>query len=237
MSNSNRILLKCENISKQYGFFFALNKISFCLDESSILGVIGANGAGKTTLIRILSGLTSPTSGNVVIKGKNYKTDGKFIKQIIGVITDKSFLYEKLSIYENLKFYSKLHSTYDKSTFKEEVERYAEKFNLSNWLFEPISNLSTGMKQKVEIIRILIHNPSILLLDEPFSGLDFNTIKLLIKILTELREKENLTIIIATHKIEVVQQISDTILILNRGKISKFAPKNEIDKSKIESYF
>ena len=237
MSNSNRILLECENVSKQYGFFFALNKISFHIDENSILGVIGANGAGKTTLIRILSGLTSPTSGTIFIKGMNYKTNGKSIKQIIGIITNKSFLYEELTIYENLKFYSKLHSTYDKSTFKEKVERYAEKFNLSDWIFEPISNLSTGMKQKVEIIRILIHNPSILLLDEPFSGLDFNTIKLMIKILTELREKENLAIVITSHKIEVVQQISDTILILKRGKISKFAPKNEIDNKMIESYF
>jgi len=237
MSNFNAVLLECDNISKQYGFFFALNKISFHLDESSILGVIGANGAGKTTLIRILSGLTSPTSGKMVIKGKNYKTDDKFLKKIIGTIANKSFLYEELTIYENLKFYSKLYSVYDKHTFKEKIEHYAEQFNLSDWIFEPISNLSTGMKQKVEIIRILIHNPSILLLDEPFSGLDFNTIKLLIKILTELKLKENLTIIIATHNIEVVQEISDAILILKNGKISKFAPKNEIDKNKIESYF
>jgi len=77
MSNLNPILLECDNISKQYGFFFALNKISFQLNESSILGVIGAIGAGKTTLIRILSGLTSPTAGKIVIKGKNYKTDNK----------------------------------------------------------------------------------------------------------------------------------------------------------------
>ena len=237
MSNFNTILLECDNISKQYGFFFALNKISFHLDEGTILGVIGANGAGKTTLIRILSGLTSLTSGKIVIKGKNYKTNDKSIKKIIGTITNKSFLYEELTIYENLKFYSKLYSIYDKHTFKEKIERYAEQFNLSDWIFEPISNLSTGMKQKVEIIRILIHNPSILLLDEPFSGLDFNTIKLLIKILTELKEKKKLTIIIATHNIEVVQEICDAILILKRGKISKFAPKNEIDKNKIESYF
>ena len=237
MNSSKTILLECENISKQYGFFFALNKISFHLDENSILGVIGANGAGKTTLIRILSGLTSPTSGTIVIKGRNYKTDAKSIKHIIGTITDKSFLYEELTIYENLKFYSKLYSIYNKNEFKEKIERYAKKFNLSNWIFEPIRNLSTGMKQKVEIIRSLIHNPSILFLDEPFSGLDFTTIKLLIKILTELREKENLTLIIATHKIEVVQEISDTILILKNGKISKFAPRNEIDRIKIESFF
>ena len=237
MNSSKTILLECESVSKQYGFFFALNKISFHLDQNSILGVIGANGAGKTTLIRILSGLTSPTSGTVVIKGRNYKTDTKYIKQIIGTITDKSFLYEELTIYENLKFYCKLYSIYNKNEFKEKIEHYAKKFNLSDWIFEPISNLSTGMKQKVEIIRILIHNPSILLLDEPFSGLDFKTIKLLIKILTELKEKENLTIIIATHNIEVVQEICDAILILKRGKISKFAPINEIDKKKIESYF
>jgi len=237
MSDFNTVLLECDNISKQYGFFFALNKISFQLNENSILGVIGANGAGKTTLIRILSGLTSPTSGKIVIKGKNYKAGDKSIKKIIGTITNKSFLYDELTIYENLKFFSKLYSIYDKSTFKEKVEYYAEKFNLSNWIFEPISNLSTGMKQKVEMIRIFIQNPSLLLLDEPFSGLDSNTINLLIKNLNEIREREKLTIVIATHKIEVVQQISDTLLILKKGKISKIAPKNEIARSKIKSYF
>ncbi len=237
MNSSNTILLECENISKQYGFFFALNKISFHLDENSILGVIGANGAGKTTLIRILAGITSPTSGTILIKGWNYKTDAKSVKQIIGIITDKSFLYEELTIYENLKFYAKLYSNYNKKEFKGKIERYTEKFNLSDWIYEPISNLSTGMKQKVEIIRSLINYPSILFLDEPFSGLDFNAIKVLINILTELREKEKLTIVIATHKIEVIQEISDAILILKRGKISKFAPINDIDKNKMESYF
>jgi ABC-type multidrug transport system ATPase subunit len=93
------------------------------------------------------------------------------------------------------------------------------------------------MKQKVEIIRILIHNPSILLLDEPFSGLDFNSINLLIKMLKDLRERENLTIIIATHRIEVIQQIIDAILILKRGKINKYVPRTEMQKIKIESYF
>jgi ABC-type multidrug transport system ATPase subunit len=205
--------------------------------ENTILGIVGANGAGKTTLIKILSGLRSPTSGKVLISGMNYKDNNRDIKRLIGTISSKSFLYEELSIYENLKFYSKLYSVYEKHEFKEKIEQYADKFNLSDWIFEPISYLSTGMKQKVEIIRILIHNPSILLLDEPFSGLDFNSIKLLIKILNDLRENENLTIILTTHKIEVIQQICDAILILKRGKINKFVPKTEMNKIKIESYF
>jgi ABC-type multidrug transport system ATPase subunit len=237
MNKSDKILLECDNISKQYGFFFALNNISFNVEENSILGIVGANGAGKTTLIKILSGLSTPTSGKILINGLNYKENNRNIKQLIGTISSKSFLYEELSIYENLKFYSKLYSVYEKHEFKEKIEQYVDSFNLSDWIYEPISYLSTGMKQKVEIIRILIHNPSILLLDEPFSGLDFNSINLLIKILKDLRKEEKLTIILATHKIEVIQQISDAILILKRGKISKFAPKTEMDEIKIESYF
>jgi len=237
MNKSDKILLECDNISKQYGFFFALNNISFNVEENSILGIVGANGAGKTTLIKILSGLSTPTSGKILINGLNYKENNRNIKQLIGTISSKSFLYEELSIYENLKFYSKLYSVYEKHEFKEKIEQYVDSFNLSDWIYEPISYLSTGMKQKVEIIRILIHNPSILLLDEPFSGLDFNSINLLIKILKDLRKDQKLTIILATHKIEVIQQISDAILILKRGKISKFAPKTEMDEIKIESYF
>ena len=103
--------------------------------------------------------------------------------------------------------YSKLFSVYDKHEFKKKVEHYADIFNLSNWIYEPINYLSTGMKQKVEIIRILIHNPSILFLDEPFSGLDFNSINLLIKILNDLRENKKLTIVITSHKIELIQRM------------------------------
>jgi len=237
MNKSNRILLECDNVSKQYGFFYALNNISFDVKENTILGIVGANGAGKTTLIKILSGLSSPTSGKILINGMNYKENKSNIKRLIGTISSKSFLYEELSIYENLKFYSKLYSVYEKHKIKEKIEQYADIFNLSDWIYEPISYLSTGMKQKVEIIRILIHNPSILLLDEPFSGLDFNSINLLIKMLNNLREKENLTVILTSHRIEVIQRISDAILILKRGKINKFIPRNEIHKIKIESYF
>ena len=202
MNKSDRILLECDNVSKQYGFFFALNKISFNVKENTILGIVGANGAGKTTLIKILSGLSSPTSGKILINGMNYKDNNRDIKRLIGTISSKSFLYDELSIYENLKFYSKLYSVYEKHEFKEKIEQYADRFNLSDWIYEPISYLSTGMRQKVEIIRILIHNPSILLLDEPFSGLDFKSINLLIKMLNDLRENENLTIILQHIKLK-----------------------------------
>jgi len=237
MNESDKILLECDNVSKQYGFFFALKNISFNVKENTILGIAGANGAGKTTLINILSGLNAPTSGKILINGLNYKENYRNIKRLIGTITSKSFLYEELSIYENLKFYSKLYSVYEKSEFKEKIEKYANNFNLSDWIYEPISYLSTGMKQKVEIIRILIHNPSILFLDEPFSGLDFNSINLLIKMLNDLRVNENLTIVLATHKIEVIQQIGDAIIILKRGKINKYVSKTEMPKIKIGSYF
>jgi len=153
------------------------------------------------------------------------------------IISSKSFLYEELSIYENLKYFSKLYSVYEKNEIKEKIEHYTEAFNLSNWIYEPISHLSTGMKQKVEIIRSLIHNPKILFLDEPFSGLDFNSIKLLIELFKELKNKKNLTIVLTTHNIELIQQFSDSILILKKGKISKLISKTEINKTKIESYF
>jgi len=205
--------------------------------ENTILGIVGANGAGKTTLIKILSGLSSPTSGKILINGLEYKENYRNIKRLIGTISSKSFLYEELSIYENLKFYSKLYSVYEKHEIKEKIEQYTDIFNLSDWIYEPLSYLSTGMKQKVEIIRILIHNPSILLLDEPFSGLDFKSINLLIKMLVDLKQKENLTVILTSHRIEVIQRISDAILILKRGKINKYIPRTEISKINIESYF
>jgi ABC-type multidrug transport system ATPase subunit len=237
MDITNKILLKCDNVSKQFGFFFALNKISFIVNENTILGIVGANGAGKTTLINLLSGLSTPTKGKILINGINYNVNERNIKRLIGTITSKSFLYEEFSIYENLKFFSKLYNIYNKVETRKIIEQYAKNFNLSDWLYEPVSYLSTGMKQKVEIMRVLIHNPSILLLDEPFSGLDFNTINLLTTMLTNLKERKNLTLVITSHNIELIRQISDAILILKRGKISKLVPKDEIDKIKIESYY
>jgi len=234
---SNRNILECTNVSKQFGTFFALKKISFIVKKNIIFGIVGANGAGKTTLIKILSGLLKPTLGRILISGKNYEDHPKKIKKVIGTITDESFLDDGLTIYENLKFYDNLHFNFEKNKILSKIERYTKLFNLIDWCNESIRILSRGMKKKVELIRVLMHHPSILFLDEPFSGLDFNTIKILKKLFIELKEKENVSIILTTHKIEDAMQMCDELMILKSGKISKQFSRENFNEIEIETYF
>ncbi|MFW9952488.1 MAG: ABC transporter ATP-binding protein [Candidatus Thorarchaeota archaeon] len=238
MAINNKEIINCKNVSKQFGYFFALKDISFKVKENIVFGIAGANGAGKTTLIKILSGLMSPSFGKVYIQGYNYTEHPFLIKKVIGITTEESFLYEELTINENLQFYDNLHYNFNKRNIRNKVENYAKLFEIQDWLDEPIRNLSHGMKQKVEIIRVLIHEPSILFLDEPFSGLDFKATKLLINSLQNLKKERNVTIILTTHKMDVLSQIYDDLIILKRGKINKFITKKDTyEEFKIESYF
>ncbi len=237
MIETKKELINCVNVSKQFGYFFALKNISFKTKENTIIGIAGANGAGKTTLIKIMCGLITPTLGRIVIKGMDYINHSNALKKKIGISTDESFLYEELTIFENLKFYDNLHQNFDKNRIKTKIEKFAKKFNLTKWIHEPVENLSHGMKKKVELIRVFMHHPSIMFLDEPFSGLDFNTTKLIIDALIELRDKENVSIILTTHKIEILTQICDEIVVLKRGKVNKFLTKKEYREIQIESYF
>ncbi|MFW9783051.1 MAG: ABC transporter ATP-binding protein [Candidatus Heimdallarchaeota archaeon] len=237
MAIKNKEIINCKNVSKQFGYFFALKDISFKVIANTIFGIAGANGAGKTTLIKILSGLMNPSSGKVYIQGNNYTENPFLIKEMIGINTEESFLYEELTINENLEFYDNLHYNFNKSQIRNKVENYAELFEIHDWLDEPIRNLSHGMKQKVEIIRVLMHEPSILFLDEPFSGLDFKATKLLINLLQNLKKGKNVTIILTTHKIDVLSKIYDDLIILKKGKINKFITKETYEEFEIESYF
>ncbi|MFX1572583.1 MAG: ABC transporter ATP-binding protein [Promethearchaeota archaeon] len=237
MVASNNILIDCINVSKQFGYFFALKKISFKIRKNTIFGIGGANGAGKTTLIKILSGLLKPTMGKVVIDGLNYIDHPNIIKQNIGITTDESFLYEELTIFENLKFFDNLHFNFEKNNIKYKIEQYVKKFDLIDWINEPVKNLSHGMKQKVELIRSLMHNPSILFMDEPFSGLDYKSSEMLSNFILELKKKENVSIILTTHRIDVFHQLCDDLIILKKGKITKLATKKDYAEIQIETYF
>lgn len=237
MIESDKELINCINVSKRYGYFFALKKLSFKIKNNTIFGIAGANGAGKTTLIKILSGLQNPTSGRIIIKGMKYEDEANNIRKIIGIATDESFLYEELTLFENLKFYDNLHLNFEKESIKTKIERFTKLFNLEDWINEPIRNLSHGMKKKVELIRALMHQPSLLFLDEPFSGLDFRTTEILINSLKNLKGNENVSIILTTHKIEILTKICDEIIVLQRGKINKTFTKDEFNETEIESYF
>lgn len=225
------------NVSKQFGYFFALTNISFNIKERAIYGIAGANGAGKTTLIKILAGLLKPSNGSLKIMGLNYQEHTNQIKKVIGITTDESFLFNELTIFENLKYYDNLHCNFNIMEIQEKITRFTKLFNIDDWLSEPIRNLSHGMKQKVELIRAMIHQPKILLLDEPFRGLDYKTIKSLIKLLVNLKEKSNSSLILSTHNIELLMQICDNLLVLKQGKVNKIFFDKAFNEGEIKKYF
>ncbi|MFX1462405.1 MAG: ATP-binding cassette domain-containing protein, partial [Promethearchaeota archaeon] len=130
---SNNTIITCNNVAKQFGYFFALRKISFKIRENTIFGIAGANGAGKTTLIKILSGLLKPTLGEIILNGMNYEDNSDIIKQNIGINTDESFLFQELTIFENLKYYANLHLNFEKKNLETKIKHYCNKFNLTDW--------------------------------------------------------------------------------------------------------
>ncbi|MFW9895396.1 MAG: ABC transporter ATP-binding protein [Candidatus Thorarchaeota archaeon] len=234
----NKTIIDCKNVSKQFGYFFALKNLTFQVKSDTIFGIAGANGAGKTTLIKILSGLLKPTFGTIFLNGMNYEDNSIIIRQNIGIITDQSFLFEELTIFENLKYYANLHLNFDKGKIISEIDKYCKKFNLTDWIDEPVRILSHGMKQKVNLIRVLIHQPSILFLDEPFSGLDYKATIMLIDFFKELRKNKNISIILTTHKLEIYPQICDDMIILKKGKINKILTREDFNENEIiKSYF
>jgi ABC-type multidrug transport system ATPase subunit len=222
---------------KKFDYFLALKKISLKIKSGSIFGIIGSNGAGKTTLIKILAGLMHPNEGSLTINDLSYVNESSAIKKNIGTITDNSYLYEELTIAENLEFYCKLFDCRGNQNFDKNQDLLLEKFDLSEWKNERIRVLSKGMKRKVELIRALIHDPNILLLDEPFSGLDFSSVKKLFELISSLNREQKKTVILTTHDIDTAIGLCDHLIILKKGKIVAEYEKEEFDKDSIKEKF
>lgn len=237
LNDSSKELIRCTNISKSFGYFYALKNISFSIKQNTTFGLLGANGAGKTTLIKILSGLLKANEGEIIVTGLNFSTNPYEIRKNLGVMIDQSFLFEDLTISENLKFYSNIFGHFDTKKINDRIEIFTKLFNLADWRDERVRNLSTGMKRKVELIRALIHEPQILFIDELFSGLDFGSIDAVLKLIKHLKDEQKVTIVLSTHHIDLAVKICDEILVLRKGKMSKFLKKPEIDQNNIKLFY
>lgn len=178
--------------------------------------VLGPNGAGKTTLLKILSLLIKPSTGKLYIDGALAgETDVK-TKSKIGVISHNTFLYDNLSAYENLEFYGKLYQVPD---LKNQIQRVLEEVGLNYVLHDPVRTFSRGMQQRLSIARAILHEPAILFLDEPYTGLDQNAIDILNSVLSRLTDKSR-TIFMVTHNYEQGLELSNRVLILVKGRIA-----------------
>jgi ABC-2 type transport system ATP-binding protein len=210
-------MIEIRNLTKKYGAFTAVDDISLSVSPGEIYGFLGPNGAGKTTTIRILAGLSLPTSGIVRIAGHDVGSDGARTKSIVGYVPDRPYLYEKLTGRELLRFVVNLYGQEwrDCEARAMELLRY---FDIADWTDARIENLSHGMKQKLVIVAALVHDPSVLVIDEPMVGLDALAQKQ-VKTLLRRLVTEQKTIFLTTHTMSVAEAVCDRIGILHRGHI------------------
>lgn len=215
-------MIKLENVKKYYGKFEALKGISFEVKKSKITALLGPNGAGKTTTLRILSGYLTPSEGYIEINGKALNEQNiKEIKKYIGYIPENNPVYEDLEVTDYLNWISKVYAV-DKASMKQAIE----KCSLNDVLGKKIFELSKGYKQRVSLAKAIIHNPQILLLDEPTTGLDPNQARQTRDLIKELSKDK--TIIISTHILSEVEMLADEIIIINKGMIAEIGTKEEI---------
>jgi ABC-2 type transport system ATP-binding protein len=222
-------MIKAENLTKIFGDVTALDNISFHIKESEIFGFLGPNGAGKTTTIRILSTLISPTSGKFTINGKDPKEDSSRIRSVIGLLTETPGMYEKISAYDNLKYFSNFYDISEKKR-KNNIEKYLKMFDLWKRKDALVATYSKGMKQKLALSRALIHEPKILFLDEPTAALDPESAHMVRNFIESLK-KEKTTVFLCTHNLEEASNLSDRVCIIKK-KIIKIASLAELQTNK-----
>ena len=205
-------LLEINNVIKTYGDFTALNNVSLQIPKGSVFGLLGPNGAGKTSLIRIINQITMPDSGSIILDGETLSP--KHIADI-GYLPEERGLYKSMKVGEQALYLAQLKGL-SKEDAKKRLKYWFEKFDISSWWDKKIEELSKGMAQKVQFIVTVMHQPKLLIFDEPFSGFDPINAQLIAKEILQLRD-EGATIIFSTHRMESVEELCDDIALIHKS--------------------
>lgn len=211
-------IIKIDHLFKSYGDVKAVQDLSFRVKKGELFAFLGLNGAGKSTTISIMCGQLKKDGGRVEINGKNLDENPNEIKRELGVVFQNSVLDKPISVYENLKTRAALYGIYGQA-FETRIQELTEMFELADILKRPIGKLSGGQRRRVDVARALLHKPSILILDEPTTGLDPQTRKTVWGIIEHLRKTENMTVFLTTHYMEEATD-ADYVVILDAGKIA-----------------
>ena len=205
-------MIEINNLTKQFDEHLAVDRLTLTIEEGEVFGFLGPNGAGKTTTIRMLTSLIQPTSGTARILGYETGVDDQEIRRNVGILTETPGLYDRLSAWRNLLIYAKLYEVEDPAG---QAEKYLKWLDLWSRKDDSAGTFSKGMRQKLAIARALIHEPSVLFLDEPSAGLDPESSKLVRDFIDELREAGR-TIFICTHNLDEADRLCDRIAVFNR---------------------
>lgn len=232
-SASQAWAVEAQGLSKTFGHLPALRGIDLRVRRGEFLVIFGPNGAGKTTLTKVLATIIKPSSGTVTVNGLNLKENAEELRRQIGVVTHQTFLYSNLTAYENLAFYSHM---YDVPRAKERIGQVVAMVGMTSRLYDRVGILSRGMQQRLAIARALLHKPSLMLLDEPETGLDQQAISMLWEaLLAEGEEKR--TIILTTHNLERGLELGDRLIILARGEIVYQKQRQDLDLASLKQAY
>ena len=222
-------MIEITGLTKRYGDFTAVDDIDLTAPTGQVMGFLGPNGAGKTTTIRILAGLSTPTAGRVLIDGIDVVREPTRAKAIVGYIPDRPYLYEKLTGLETLRFVADLYRK-PWSECASRVRDLAAWFEIDGWLDSRVENYSHGMKQKLVLIAALLHDPRVLIIDEPMVGLDVFAQKQAKKLIHD-EALAGKTVFLTTHTMSIAEAVCDQIAILHRGRIVARGSADEIKRA------
>ncbi|WP_305296664.1 heme ABC exporter ATP-binding protein CcmA [Parvibacter caecicola] len=224
--------IEAAKVSKVFGARKALDKVSFSLPQGAFLSVFGPNGAGKTTLLRILATLSKPTSGDVRVGGVALKEQLDVARQEVGLISHAPMLYPDLTAEENLMLYAQL---YGVENPRQRVLELLDAVGLKHRRLDVVRTFSRGMTQRVSIARALINNPSVVLLDEPYAGLDPHAVEIFDELLATVREGR--TFVMVSHDLDKGFAMASHLLVLARGKVVSFGEKEDTDRAQFEALY
>lgn len=219
-------LIECKNVCKNFGSKVALDNVSLDVPEGKIYGLLGPNGAGKTTMIRIINRITIPNSGEVLFNGRPI-TQRDVEK--IGYLPEERGLYRKMEVGDQAMYLAQLKGMSEKDA-RAELKKWFVKFGIQDWWKKKVEELSKGMAQKVQFITTVVHKPSLMILDEPFSGFDPVNAELIRKEILELKE-QGATIILSTHNMESVEELCDNIALINKSHLVLSGGVDEIRRN------
>ncbi len=210
-------MIRLENLTKHYGRLAAVDSLNLEVQAGEIFGFLGPNGAGKTTTIRVMMGILRATSGRVTLGGYDMEREPEKAKALAGFVPDRPFIYEKLSGAEFLQFVGSLHRV-ESELLRRRIPELLEHFELTDWRDELVESYSHGMKQRLVLCASLIHQPSILIIDEPMVGIDPKGARTLKDLFLSLAKKGT-TVFLSTHSISVAEEICQRIGIIHKGKL------------------
>ena len=211
---STENIIECREVSKNFGAKVALDRVSINIPEGGIFGLLGPNGAGKTTLIRIINRITIPNGGEVLFKGRPI-TQGDVEK--IGYLPEERGLYRKMEVGDQAMYLAQLKGM-SANDARKELKQWFVRFGIQDWWKKKVEELSKGMAQKVQFITTVVHKPSLMILDEPFSGFDPVNAELIRKEILRLKD-EGATVILSTHNMESVEELCDNIALINKSRL------------------